>query len=439
MKELYRKQPYQTRQVSTWRIDSTGQSWLTVAAQTSHTLLEEAGNGIIQRIWLTLKQRAPEQLRAYKLEMFWDQATQAAVSVPLGDFFGVGLGLVPFENALFASPAGRSIICTVPMPFRNGAKIVLTNESDQPITQLNYEISYVLAPVHADDVLYFHACWQRQPQVQQNEPFTILPPVQGHGRFLGTSIHITTPSQPENHPQTVESVLRVFSDEQNSLSTRIGEADNMMPVAQQHQGCLVADSEIGRYSFYRLHLPDAIYFQTQCRAILESPLGSQDRTPIDRAGIAYFYLNRPKNNLSLLAPVAERVHGLSSLMDSAVSGQLGQSLYRPRSLRAKDGGFAFNLQNNLSAATLTALHSLTVDDIPVDLSQVTLITMHGVRRAATAISSEQPLLLPTDTTLRIQVSKHTLQAGTHRIIVGVSLQELHQPVEITILDQLQET
>ena len=34
-----------------------------------------------------------------------------------------------FHNALFASPEGRSFICLIPMPFRKGARIQVTNES----------------------------------------------------------------------------------------------------------------------------------------------------------------------------------------------------------------------------------------------------------------------------------------------------------------------
>lgn len=50
--------------------------------------------------------------------MCWENADAPAVSVPLGDFFGAGLGqLVPFESALLSSPEGRSLNSLIPMPF----------------------------------------------------------------------------------------------------------------------------------------------------------------------------------------------------------------------------------------------------------------------------------------------------------------------------------
>ena len=56
---------------------------------------------------------------------YWDGADRPAVSAPLGDFYGTGLGrLAPFQSALFTNPEGRSFNSFVPMPFRTGMRIV---------------------------------------------------------------------------------------------------------------------------------------------------------------------------------------------------------------------------------------------------------------------------------------------------------------------------
>ena len=73
-------------------------------------------------------------LRGLKLEMFWDGASTPAVSVPCGDFFGHGLAhMSAFQSALFASPEGKSFNGYVPMPFKTGMKIVLSNESGKDL------------------------------------------------------------------------------------------------------------------------------------------------------------------------------------------------------------------------------------------------------------------------------------------------------------------
>ena len=90
-----------------------------IAPGETKVLLNVKGTGIIQRMWMTINDRSPAMLRSLRLEMYWDDQTKPAVSVPLGDFFGVGLGRkVSFQNALFSDPEGRSFTCYIPMPYR---------------------------------------------------------------------------------------------------------------------------------------------------------------------------------------------------------------------------------------------------------------------------------------------------------------------------------
>jgi hypothetical protein len=135
-----------------------------IAPGSAVTLLDIQGQGIIQRIWVTLSDRSPEMLRSLKLEMFWDNAATPAVAVPLGDFFGVGLGKTAvFENALFASPEGRSFNCFIPMPFKKAAKIVVTNESGKALSHFFFDVDYSQLKTWDNDYLYFHAYWHATP------------------------------------------------------------------------------------------------------------------------------------------------------------------------------------------------------------------------------------------------------------------------------------
>ena len=96
----------------------------------SIVLADFEGAGIINRIWMTIIDRNPKALRSIVLEMYWDNASTPAVSVPLGDFFGIGLGRrTAFQSALFTDPEGKSFNCYIPMPFRKHAKIVFKNGS----------------------------------------------------------------------------------------------------------------------------------------------------------------------------------------------------------------------------------------------------------------------------------------------------------------------
>jgi hypothetical protein len=114
----------------------------TMAPGETKVLIDVKGAGTIQRIWLTISDRSPEVLRSVRIEMHWDGADKPAVSVPLGDFFGLGLGRrVAFENALFSDPEGRSFNCFIPMPYRKAARVTLINESQKSII-LFYDIAF---------------------------------------------------------------------------------------------------------------------------------------------------------------------------------------------------------------------------------------------------------------------------------------------------------
>lgn len=65
------------------------------------TLLNVNGEGIVQRIWLTIDQD-PQKLRSLRLQMYWDGDSKPAVDVPMGDFFCFNLAKpVIFESAFF--------------------------------------------------------------------------------------------------------------------------------------------------------------------------------------------------------------------------------------------------------------------------------------------------------------------------------------------------
>jgi hypothetical protein len=144
-------------------------------------VLAEAKNtpGTVRRIWMTMPDRSPQMLRGLKLEMFWDGAASPAVSAPVGDFFGVGLGLMAqFESALFSNPEGRSLNSFVPMPFRTGMRIVMTNESGRDLPELFYDVNYTLGDRHPAGVLYFHAHWRRENPTTIKRDYEILPRVE---------------------------------------------------------------------------------------------------------------------------------------------------------------------------------------------------------------------------------------------------------------------
>src|SRR4051812_36116506 len=83
-----------------------------VAPGEALTLLDEAGPGLITHVWVTIASDDPYHLKALVLRMYWDGESTPSVEVPIGDFFGLGLG----EYHLYQSTALSG-------QFRQGAEL----------------------------------------------------------------------------------------------------------------------------------------------------------------------------------------------------------------------------------------------------------------------------------------------------------------------------
>lgn len=329
------------------------------------TLLNANGAGIVQRIWITISDRTPQNLRAIKIEMYWDGATTPAVSVPLGDFFGLAHGRkVAFENALFSDPEGRSFTSYIPMPYRKGARIVLVNEGEKMVN-LFYDINFQQVSSHGSDVLYFHAYWNRIERTELAKDFVILPAVKGKGKYLGTNMGVITDPLYEKS-WWGEGEVKIYLDGDNDLPTLngsgtedyIGTGWGQGMFIHRYQGCIVADEASRQWAFYRYHIPDPVYFNANCKVTIQmmggemtdnvrryakngaslkpvtvarekdlvklfelSPLPQLNDADFpqgwtnfyrsdDVCATAYFYLDAPTNGLPAIQPASVRVNAL---------------------------------------------------------------------------------------------------------------------------------
>ena len=345
-----------------------GRAFETIPIGASHVLADIGGAGTIDRMWMTIEDRSPEALRGLRLDIFWDGAATPAVSAPLGDFFLHGAGeMVAMETALLASPEGRSFVSTVPMPFRRGARIVVTNESGKPVNLIFYDVNYRVLKAQPKDALYFHAWWSRERATRLGRDFRILPRVTGRGRFLGASVTVlTNPVYEKSWWGEGEIKIALDGDRADAptlvgtgTEDYIGTAWGQGAYINRFQGAPVASWEgDGRWTFYRFHLPDPIFFRSDIEVALQqmggarkaivlglqkkgAPLipvtidpGSRNNfqkllesgKPLsdpglpdghtnyyrsdDVAAVAYFYLDRPDAALPPIAPAAERIAGI---------------------------------------------------------------------------------------------------------------------------------
>jgi hypothetical protein len=345
-----------------------GHAFETIPIGRSHILADIKGAGTIDRMWITIEDRSPEALRGLKFEIYWDGAATPAVSVPLGDFFLHGASeMVPMETALFASPEGRSFVSYVPMPFRTGARVVVTNESGKPVNLIFYDINFRQLRQQPKDALYFHAWWSRERATKLGQDFHILPRIQGKGRFLGASVTVLTNPLYEKTWWGEGEVKIALDGDRSDAPTLvgtgtedyIGTAWGQGAYVNRFQGAPVATWEgDGRWTFYRFHIPDPIFFSRDIEVSLQIMGGARKHIvqglqkknvpliPVtidpgsrnnfqqlltngkklsdpslpdghtnfyrsdDVAAVAYFYLDRPAGLLPPIAASAERMAGL---------------------------------------------------------------------------------------------------------------------------------
>lgn len=329
------------------------------------SLLNISGSGSIGRIWLTIDQN-PIKLRSLRLQMYWDGASKAAVDVPLGDFFCYNLGKpVAFQSALFSSGEGRSFVCYIPMPFRKGAKIILTNDGRETV-KLFYDVDFVKGPVSPQS-MYLHAYWTRQTSSALGADFVPLPKITGKGRFLGMSVGLNTDSA-YGKSWWGEGEIKMYLDGDDQYPTiagtgaedYIGSAWGLGTFTNLYQGCTIANDSTRQFNFYRWHIPDAIYFNKNIKVVMQqiggwgetelkqlstrgvslkpisvdrpegfvrlldmpdAPLITDEKFPKgwvnfyrvdDYASVSYFYLDQPTSNLQALPSVAIRTVNVKS-------------------------------------------------------------------------------------------------------------------------------
>jgi hypothetical protein len=215
-----------------------------------------------------------------------------------------------------------------------------------------YDVDYTVGDKHGDDALYLHAWFNRENPTQLRRDYTILPRVAGRGRFLGANIGVIA-GKDYFTSWWGEGEVKVYLDGDTTNPTLCGtgsedytgSAWGLGTFANAFEGCTVADPATRSYGFYRYHIPDPIFFRKDARVTIQqigcwdpktifdfraagraipsiagptvnwddpkiAPYGLFERQD-DVSSCAYFYLDRPDDDLPPLMPAADRARGLA--------------------------------------------------------------------------------------------------------------------------------
>ena len=205
----------QTGRASSWEETGRNSDAWWIEPGESAVLADIKGPGRITHLWLTQSNHYRECL----LKITWDDADHPSVVCPLGDFFGLGHGIVNSYQSLLFSASTRSnnvfntgcaLNAYAQMPFRQRAVVELVNESSERHRQYFY-VDYETSDVPSE-AGYFHAEFRRENpfggwghEIRVNSPeanivnkeqmawdnnYVILE-TQGRGHYIGCNISVT--------------------------------------------------------------------------------------------------------------------------------------------------------------------------------------------------------------------------------------------------------
>ncbi len=165
LNEITRIRDRRTGRASSWNTEGrNGDSWQIKPGET-RVLADIKGPGQITHIWMTQGNHYRECL----LKITWDNAKFPSILCPIGDFFGLGNGIVTsYQSEFFTASTrfpyqfnkGCALNCYLPMPFNERALVELVNESNEIHNQYFYIDYETMTDMPADTGL-LHAEFRR--------------------------------------------------------------------------------------------------------------------------------------------------------------------------------------------------------------------------------------------------------------------------------------
>ena len=298
-----------------------GKGWkirpcITLEAHSTTTLADIEGPGVIQHIWITVREKA---YRDCTLRMSWDGEKTPSVEVPLGDFFVNGHGLRYNVNSLpvCVNPSG-GFNCYWPMPFKKHARITIESEHAEDIGGFFYQITYALTEV-PEDAGYFHAQWRRALTTREVPEHTILDDIKGPGHYVGTFLAWSQFS----NGWWGEGEIKFYMDGDKEFPTICGTGtEDYFGGAWGFHGetystpflgyplYAKSEGEVPRHGLYRWHVYDPIRFKKDLRVTIQAlgwwPNRKYEPLTDDIASVGYWYQTEPHAAFPKMPPTHDR-------------------------------------------------------------------------------------------------------------------------------------
>lgn len=364
---LTRPRPGRRLRSSTWDRSGANADFVRIDPGASHDMLDVQGAGVIRHIWITAHTRSINYPREVVIRAYWDGFDTPSVEAPLGDFFGCGHAkIVPFTSAPLTVVTGNrpqqfnlaAFNCWFAMPFAAGARITVTNEGAEQITNFYYYVDYDELPALPEDTLRFHAHYRQQrptpaqhdlasltwqemaalPNLSDEHNYRILE-TRGRGNYVGTVLstdHLDPVPQggwfgegddmffidgrpglgSEPRPESAPGANDAWPPTLHGTGTEDYFCHAWGYPAHHHaapyHGVTVtgvrhgeALEYAGKWTTYRFHIADPVMFEESLRVSIEH--GHANCHANDYSSVAYWYQWPLAQGLPPLPPVEKRL------------------------------------------------------------------------------------------------------------------------------------
>lgn len=308
--------------------------------------------GIIRHIWMTMKSDDRYYARKIVLRMYWDDEETPSVEVPIGDFFGIGHGVIKTFASLPLSmnpENGKGFNCYFPMPFSSRVRVTVTNECTGPLMFFWY-IDYEEYETLPENTGRFHAQWRREnptkgwgsnPEIHQDESqvlqylrdhtwkvpnctgddnYVILE-AEGCGQYVGCNLNIDCFERQTNDWYGEGDDMFFIDGEAwppaiHGTGTEDYFCTAFCPRTEYqslfsgltlygHDAPKNGWAWSGKNSMYRFHITDPIRFRKSIRFSIE--YGHANNLSHDYSSTAYWYQIEPHRYYPTLLPVEQRL------------------------------------------------------------------------------------------------------------------------------------
>ena len=265
------------------------------------------GPGIIKHIWMTDNSGANRKLI---IRIYWEGSDTPSVEAPVGDFFACADYNSSFDQVnslpVCVNPR-KGFNCFWDMPFFKNCRITIENTFYEQVT-LYYQIDYQIGKI-PENSCYFHAQFRRVNPLPYKEVYTLLDNVSGNGQYVGTYMFW----QVNSNRWWGEGEVKIYLDGDTDYPTICGTGTEDyflgsynfdvkgeyrefstpfagMPKVIRPDGLYSANQ---RFSLYRWHIADPIYFKKDIKITVQA-LGWRDNRrylPLkdDISSVAFWY------------------------------------------------------------------------------------------------------------------------------------------------------